>query len=53
MDTMNAAVAVLAAYLVGSLSFAVLVIRLMGLNDPRTYCSKHPGAPHVLRSGNK
>ena len=53
MDTMNAAVAVLAAYLVGSLSFAVIVSRLMGLNDPRTYGSKNPGATNVLRSGNK
>jgi len=53
MDTMNAAVAVLAAYLIGSLSFAVIVSRLMGLNDPRTYGSKNPGATNVLRSGNK
>ena len=45
--------AVLAAYLVGSLSFAVLVSRVMGLNDPRTYGSKNPGATNVLRSGNK
>ena len=46
-------VAVLAAYLIGSLSFAVVVSRLMGLNDPRTYGSKNPGATNVLRSGNK
>lgn len=45
--------AVLLAYLIGSLSFAVLVSRLMGLNDPRTYGSKNPGATNVLRSGNK
>ena len=45
--------AVLAAYLVGSLSFAVIVTRLMGLNDPRSYGSKNPGATNVLRSGNK
>ena len=45
--------AVLAAYLVGSLSFAVIVTRLMGLNDPRSYGSKTPGATNVLRSGNK
>lgn len=45
--------AVLAAYLVGSLSFAVIVSRLMGLNDPRSYGSKNPGATNVLRSGNK
>lgn len=45
--------ATLAAYLIGSLSFAVLVSRGMGLNDPRTYGSKNPGATNVLRSGNK
>lgn len=45
--------AALAAYLVGSLSFAVIVSRLMGLNDPRTYGSKNPGATNVLRSGSK
>jgi acyl phosphate:glycerol-3-phosphate acyltransferase len=43
----------LAAYLIGSLSFAVVISRLMGLNDPRTYGSKNPGATNVLRSGNK
>lgn len=45
--------AVLAAYLVGSLSFAVIVSRTLGLNDPRTYGSKNPGATNVLRSGSK
>ncbi len=45
--------AVVAAYLVGSLSFAVIVSRSMGLNDPRTYGSKNPGATNVLRSGSK
>jgi len=45
--------AALAAYLVGSLSFAVIVSRLMGLNDPRTFGSKNPGATNVLRSGSK
>ncbi len=45
--------ATLVAYLLGSLSFAVVVSRLMGLNDPRTYGSKNPGATNVLRSGNK
>ena len=44
---------VLAAYLIGSLSFAVLVSRLMGLSDPRTYGSGNPGATNVLRSGHK
>lgn len=41
------------AYLIGSLSFAVVVSRLFGLADPRTYGSKNPGATNVLRSGNK
>ncbi len=45
--------AVGAAYLVGSLSFAVIVSRVMGLHDPRTYGSKNPGATNVLRSGSK
>jgi glycerol-3-phosphate acyltransferase PlsY len=41
------------AYLIGSLSFAVIVSRVMGLNDPRSYGSQNPGATNVLRSGNK
>jgi glycerol-3-phosphate acyltransferase PlsY len=45
--------ATIAAYLVGSLSFAVIVSRVMGLNDPRTFGSKNPGATNVLRSGSK
>lgn len=45
--------AVLSGYLVGSLSFAVIVSRVMGLNDPRTFGSKNPGATNVLRSGSK
>ena len=53
LDPVYPALAVLAAYLVGSLSFAVLVSRAMGLNDPRTYGSGNPGATNVLRSGNK
>lgn len=40
-------------YLLGSLSFAVIVSRLFGLDDPRTFGSKNPGATNVLRSGNK
>lgn len=40
-------------YLLGSLSFAVIVSRLFGLADPRTFGSKNPGATNVLRSGNK
>jgi glycerol-3-phosphate acyltransferase PlsY len=43
----------LAGYLIGSLSFAVIVSRVMGLNDPRTFGSKNPGATNVLRSGSK
>jgi glycerol-3-phosphate acyltransferase PlsY len=42
-----------AAYLIGSVSFAVVVSRVMGLADPRTYGSGNPGATNVLRSGNK
>jgi glycerol-3-phosphate acyltransferase PlsY len=45
--------ATLAAYLLGSLSFAVIVSRAMGLQDPRTFGSKNPGATNVLRSGSK
>ena len=45
--------ATLLAYLLGSLSFAVIVSKVMGLNDPRSYGSKNPGATNVLRSGNK
>ncbi|MGE5337682.1 MAG: glycerol-3-phosphate 1-O-acyltransferase PlsY [Gemmatimonadota bacterium] len=42
-----------AAYLLGSLPFAVIVSRLLGLADPRTYGSGNPGATNVLRSGSK
>ncbi len=45
--------AAIAAYLVGSLSFAVIVSKAMGLSDPRTYGSGNPGATNVLRSGSK
>ncbi len=45
--------ATLVGYLVGSLSFAVIVSRVMGLSDPRSYGSKNPGATNVLRSGSK
>lgn len=45
--------ATLLAYLLGSLSFAVIVSKLMGLSDPRSYGSKNPGATNVLRSGSK
>ena len=47
------ALATLLAYLLGSLSFAVIVSRAMGLNDPRSYGSGNPGATNVLRSGNR
>ncbi len=43
----------LGAYLVGSISFAIVVSRIYGLSDPRTYGSKNPGATNVLRSGHK
>ncbi len=46
-------IAAFAAYLIGSLSFAVIVSSVMGLNDPRTFGSKNPGATNVLRSGSK
>ena len=46
-------IAVAAAYLLGSVPFAVLSSRLFGLADPRTYGSGNPGATNVLRSGNK
>lgn len=53
METLYCAAAVVAAYLIGSLSFAVIISRLMGLSDPRSYGSGNPGATNVLRSGNK
>ncbi|MGP1685369.1 MAG: glycerol-3-phosphate 1-O-acyltransferase PlsY, partial [Giesbergeria sp.] len=53
MPVVYSVCAVLPAYLLGSLSFAVIVTRVMGLNDPRTYGSKNPGATNVLRSGSK
>ncbi|WP_140630819.1 glycerol-3-phosphate 1-O-acyltransferase PlsY [Methylibium rhizosphaerae] len=52
-ETLLSLLAVLAAYLIGSLSFAVIVSRVFGLADPRSYGSKNPGATNVLRSGNK
>ena len=53
MNTVYFLGATLAAYLLGSLSFAVIVSRLFGLSDPRSYGSKNPGATNVLRSGSK
>jgi acyl phosphate:glycerol-3-phosphate acyltransferase len=49
----SAALAVIASYLLGSVSFAILVSRLMNLPDPRSYGSKNPGATNVLRTGRK
>jgi glycerol-3-phosphate acyltransferase PlsY len=53
MQTLAPLLATIAAYLIGSLSFAVIVSRVMGLKDPRTFGSKNPGATNVLRSGSK
>ena len=50
---LNFIAALVVAYLIGSVSFAVVVSRFSGLADPRTYGSKNPGATNVLRSGNK
>lgn len=50
---MNTLLFAVAAYLIGSISFAVVVSRLYGLADPRTFGSKNPGATNVLRSGNR
>ena len=49
MSTLTSLAAILAAYLVGSLSFAVIISRAMGLADPRSYGSKNPGATNVRR----
>ncbi|SEA43401.1 glycerol-3-phosphate 1-O-acyltransferase PlsY [Variovorax sp. YR216] len=48
-----AIVAIVLSYLLGSLSFAVIVSKALGMADPRSYGSKNPGATNVLRSGNK
>jgi glycerol-3-phosphate acyltransferase PlsY len=53
VDTLYSLLAAIAAYLVGSLAFAVIVSRAFGLADPRTFGSKNPGATNVLRSGSK
>ena len=53
MSLLPSALAVLAAYLIGSLSFAILISRVVGLKDPRSYGSGNPGATNVLRSGNR
>lgn len=53
MEILWSLLAALLAYFIGSLSFAVIVSRVMGLKDPRSYGSKNPGATNVLRSGSK
>ncbi len=50
---MYTAIFTIVAYLIGSISFAVVMSHAFGLSDPRTYGSKNPGATNVLRSGNK
>ena len=50
---MTAVLAAIVAYLVGSIPFAVVVSRAMGLPDPRSYGSGNPGTTNVLRSGSK
>jgi glycerol-3-phosphate acyltransferase PlsY len=50
---MQTALAILAAYLLGSVPFAMISSKLFGLADPRSYGSGNPGATNVLRSGNK
>jgi acyl phosphate:glycerol-3-phosphate acyltransferase len=51
--TLLSCVAIALAYLLGSISFAVLSSKLFGLADPRSYGSGNPGATNVLRSGSK
>ena len=53
MEVLANLLALLAAYLIGSLSFAVIISRALGLADPRSYGSKNPGATNVLRSGHR
>ncbi len=50
---MTTAIFVLIAYLIGSISFAVVVSWMFGLPDPHTYGSGNPGATNVLRTGRK
>ncbi len=53
MTLLPAIAAIAIAYLIGSISFAVVVSRAMGLADPRSYGSGNPGATNVLRTGNR
>jgi acyl phosphate:glycerol-3-phosphate acyltransferase len=50
---METVLTILAAYCLGSISFAIVVSKLMRLPDPRSYGSKNPGATNVLRTGRK
>jgi len=50
---MQTALTALGAYLLGSISFGIVVSRLLGLPDPRSFGSKNPGATNVLRSGSR
>ena len=53
MTDLYAIALIIGAYLLGSVSFTVLVSKLMGLPNPHSYGSKNPGATNVLRTGNK
>ena len=53
MILLTSILAVAATYLMGSVSFAVVVSRVLGIQDPRTFGSGNPGATNVLRSGSK
>lgn len=53
ISTMNTILFAMGAYLIGSVSFAIVVSKLLRLDDPRTYGSQNPGATNVLRTGNK
>ena len=50
---MQIALIALAAYLLGSISFGIVVSRILRLPDPRSYGSGNPGATNVLRSGSR
>ena len=52
-STLSTVVAVVLAYLLGSVAFAIVVGRLAGIGDPRSFGSGNPGATNVLRSGHK
>jgi acyl phosphate:glycerol-3-phosphate acyltransferase len=53
MTTILSILFAIAAYLIGSIPFAIVVSKMFGLEDPRTYGSKNPGATNVLRTGSK